>query len=92
MRIVWSRDAQDDVFDILSFYDRVDPELADEMVLRIERSPLPLIEFPALGPAVSGSDFRKWMVPGTPFILLYAIAETRIDIRRVRHVASNWTG
>lgn len=90
MRIVWSREAQDDVFDILFRYDAIDPALATEMSARIDRSPFPLGEFPLLGEEVAGGAFRKWSVAGTPFVLLYAPGDDRIEIRRVLHGASDW--
>ncbi len=90
-RIIWSREAQDDVFDIAEHYDHTDPDLANEIVLRIEQSPFPLREFPAMGEAVfADSPVRKWRLPKTPFLLFDVPADGCIEIRRVRHGASDW--
>lgn len=90
MRVIWSRDAQDDVFDIVIFYGLDDPALADEFVDRIEAAPVRLIDFPRLGRRLGGRATRKWSVPRTPFILLYVADDDRIEIERVVHVSSDW--
>jgi plasmid stabilization system protein ParE len=91
MHLIWSADAQNDVYDILEHYDRIDPALADEMALRIESGPLPLLDFAAIGALVEGrAPLRKWSVPASPFILLYIAAQATIEVRRVVHAASDW--
>lgn len=90
-RIIWSLSAQDDIFDIGDHYDKIDPSLADDIVERLERSILPLIDFPRLGSVVADRpNMRKWTVTGTPFLILYRVAPHAIEVRRVLHAASDW--
>jgi len=35
-------------------------------------------------------DVRKWNVRHTPFLLLYVVRGSDIEIRRVRHGAADW--
>ena len=91
MRLIWSRIAQNDVFDIADHYDAIDPELANRIVDRLRRAPMPLLAHPELGPRIDErSEARKWHVPGTPFLLLYVVADDRINVQRVVHAASDW--
>ena len=93
MRIlIWSLPARRDLLDIVAYYSRVSPQLADELVDRIESAPLVLCDYPDLGTPTVGRDVRKWLVPKTPFILFYHADRNRVAIRRVRHGASDWIG
>lgn len=90
--LVWSLPARRDLLDIVAYYSRVSPLLADELVDRIESAPLILCEYPDLGTPIVARDVRKWLVPKTPFILFYVADRKRVAIRRVRHGASDWQG
>lgn len=90
MRVIWSREAQDDVFGIAEYYDGIDPLLADSVVDRIEGAVVPLIDHPHIGPAVGDTGARKWRVARAPFIIFYVATEDRIDIQRVVHASSDW--
>jgi toxin ParE1/3/4 len=90
--LIWSQSARRDLLDIVAYYSRVSPQLADELVDRIESAPLILCDYPDLGTPTIGRDVRKWLVPKTPFILFYRADRSRVAIRRVRHGASDWTG
>ncbi|MDB5708042.1 MAG: hypothetical protein JWL96_112 [Sphingomonas bacterium] len=93
MRIlIWSLPARRDLLDIVAYYSRVSPQLADELVDRIESAPLILCDYPDLGTPTVGRDVRKWLVPKTLFILFYHADRKRVAIRRVRHGASDWAG
>ena len=46
MRIIWSRPAAADLFEIANYYDRIDPALAIDMIDRVENAPAPLIDNP----------------------------------------------
>ena len=90
MRIIWSRLARDDVFAIADYYDSIDPDLAESIVDRIDGAAQTLLTNPRIGPLVSQLGARKWNVPHTPFLLLYAVRGSEIEVRRVRHAASDW--
>ncbi|MBW8911738.1 MAG: type II toxin-antitoxin system RelE/ParE family toxin [Sphingomonas sp.] len=91
VRLIWSRPAAADLFDIADYYDRIDPRLAIEIIDRVENAPAPLLDNSRIGPVLDEEpEIRRWRIPGTPFLLLYAIRDETIEIRRVRHVASDW--
>ena len=91
MRVIWSHAAQDDVLDIADYYDRIAPNLADEILQRLEDASVPLIDFSQLGELIDvEGDVRKRSVAGTPYILLYVVASDRVEVQRVVHARSDW--
>lgn len=88
---VWSRDAQNDVFDIAGRYDAIDPALADAIVEQLETAVTRPDGFVGRGGDVEQlAGVRRWQVPRTPFVLLYAVGEERAEVLRVIHAASDW--
>ena len=91
MRVIWSRPATAELFDIADYYDRIDPDLALDIMTRVQGASAPLLDNPRIGAALDEvSGVRKWRITGTPFLLFYAINGDVIEVRRVRHSASNW--
>lgn len=88
-RVIWSFPARDDIFDILDYYDAIDPALADDIAARIDHGPTSLLSNPSIGSPVDGG-YRKWRVRGTPFLLFYVVRQAEIEIRRVRHYREHW--
>ena len=74
---------------ILAYYDRIDPELADRVEQSIDPAPQLLIDFPFAGPE-TGSGVRKWPVRGLPLYLLYKVGADWIEVSRIVHESQNW--
>lgn len=89
-RIIWSRPARNDIFEIAAYYDEMDADLAEAIVDRIGAASLPLLGHPRLGTPIKNAGIRKWLVRDTPYLPLYAVRGNEIEIRRVRHAASDW--
>ena len=90
MRVLWSRLARDDVFAIADYYDAIDQDLAEAILDRIDGAASTLLANPNIGRPVISLGVRKWSVRHTPFLLLYAVRGGEIEIRRVRHGATDW--
>lgn len=88
MRLIWSALARRDILRIFDYYWTISPDLAAELVARVEAAPLILLSYPNLG-TDSGRD-RKWNVPGTPFILLFRSERRAVRISRVHDARENW--
>jgi toxin ParE1/3/4 len=88
--IIWSVSAQRDLAKIDLYYQGISADFAD----RIGRSALAAARFlagnPMAGPAVEGTNKRKWIVSGTPYLIFYRLDGDRLRIVRVRHMAQNW--
>ena len=89
-RLIWSGPARRDLFAIAAEYGAIDPDLELAMLDRIERAPLALLDYPAMGSPTLEPDLRKWPIRHTPFLLLYSATPKEIEIRRVVHASSNW--
>lgn len=88
-RLLWGRHARADIDRIAAFYAPIEPGLPERLIDRIEKGPLLLLERPHVGTPI-GRGLRKWPVRHTPFLLLYVAIPDAIQIRRVRHAASDW--
>jgi plasmid stabilization system protein ParE len=88
--LIWSHPARRDLYAIAAYYGRLDPSLPEIFLERIEEAPLVLLDFPGLGSPTRSADVRRWRVPKTPFLLLYAEVSKGIQIRRVIHDRSDW--
>ncbi len=89
-RLSWSGPARRDLIAIAEHYGDIVPGLDDEMLARILDGPRLLLDHPNLGQSVGAFDLRKWTVRRTPFILIYRVTETVVEIARVHHAAEDW--
>ena len=93
-RVVWSKDAIDDLDGIIAYIAERNPTAARRVIDRIEQAGLRLGEIATGRPGrVSGTYER--VVPGLPYILAYAIqplpaGEELIVILRAIHGARDW--
>lgn len=90
MKLRWAVSARADLFRIADHYDEISVDLTDHIMDAIEEAPHILLEHPFAGPPLKNAPLRKWLVRGTPFLLLYRVARDRIEIARVLHTASDW--
>ncbi|MBV8686303.1 MAG: type II toxin-antitoxin system RelE/ParE family toxin [Alphaproteobacteria bacterium] len=90
MDLRWALRAREDIIDIAEFYEPVAAGLADSLLDKIAEAPLILLDHPNLGTPAGRGRYRKWTVRGTPFVLIYRVRGSYIEIARVRHAASDW--
>ncbi len=83
----WSRDAQADLATIDDEFKKIDPNTASRVGASALNAARFLADFPGAGPTVLNTRLRKWRVAGTPYILLYRLADGDLFIVRVIHVA-----
>ena len=87
-RLLWSRRARGELFEIADHYSQFDPLLAVDMLERIEAGPQPLLDFPFLGALTTGGS-GKWRARKTPYILFYDVSDAAIEVAAVRHVRTD---
>lgn len=90
-RIIWSGDARRELEQLNDWYAQFSVDLPLTLTLRIEAALIKLLDFPLLGASLPDSTRRKWVVRGTPYLVLYRPTPDGIRILSVRHVRSNWT-
>jgi toxin ParE1/3/4 len=89
-RLIWAGPARRDLFRIAAEAGEQDPDLPLILLERVEKAPLTLLDYPGMGTPLGTTRLRKWPVRKTPFILIYAERNDRVEIRRVLHAASDW--
>ena len=88
--IIWSSLAINDLRRIAEWLNvEVSPETAADYLTAIRDRSEMLKDFPRRGPRIS-DEARKLLVPATPYIILYDVAEMRIEVLRVFHNRENW--
>ena len=90
MELRWALRARGDLRRIYDHYSRISPALADEIIAEVERAPDILMDHPFAGPPLPHRTLRKWSVRDVPFVLLYRVLRSRVEIVRVVHAASDW--
>ena len=90
MRLLWSRQAEDDAASIVEFIARDKPGAAIEIGDAIEEHARRLRDFPKSGRRGRVKGTRELVVAGSPFILVYRILGDTIGIVRVLHGAQQW--
>jgi toxin ParE1/3/4 len=89
-RIIWSASA---VADLVALNDWLtqycDPTEAAEAIRAIQSQVAKLEQFPAVGSPLP-AGLRKLLIKDQPFILLYDVSASRLQILRVVHNRSDW--
>lgn len=82
-KVIWDRQANDDLDSIISYIDRFDPGAADRIGSRLYDLGESLADFPRRGrPAPDG---MREMPSVRPYVLSYTVEKELVTIRRVRH-------
>jgi toxin ParE1/3/4 len=89
-QIRWSQPARDDLRKIAKWLrDEASPATALVYLTAIKAKCRSLQDFPRRGPQV-GRDERKLIVNGTPYIILYRLVGSDIQIVRIYHDRADW--
>jgi toxin ParE1/3/4 len=90
MILEWTEPAASDLIEILDYIAEDNPAAALAAVDRIEQTSLRLTDFPLSGREGSLQDTRELPIPSLPFVIIYSIRETTVEILRVLHGAQRW--
>jgi toxin ParE1/3/4 len=83
-RLIWSKDARDDLADIFDYLGtHASREVADRRLRDIETAAQRLTEWPLTGRPRRelGPKLRSWAVP--PHIIFYCVTESAVEVVRV---------
>lgn len=86
MRIVWGDGAREDFLAAIAFLRANSPRGAERIGERILKCIALLERFPELAPVSRHRGLRQLVVPSTPYLVVYRIADDQIEIRAVIHV------
>jgi len=88
--LIWSTPAQIDLIDIDDFYRLEHAEVADRFGNVMIAAAEFISEHPKIGTIIDNTDFRKWTVRKTPYVLLYRPIAGGVEILRIRHMHEDW--
>jgi toxin ParE1/3/4 len=85
-RLVWSPEAEQDLFDIWSYLAReASPDIADKQLRTIDRACANLIEWPQSGRARDELAPEIRSVVAVPYVVFHRVTVSAIQIARVLH-------
>jgi addiction module RelE/StbE family toxin len=90
VRIVWLRAAERNLEAQLEYIAERNPPAADRLVDKIATTVARLANHPRRGRPGRVAGTRELVVPGTPYIVVYAVGRDYVRIHRVLHSAQRW--
>jgi toxin ParE1/3/4 len=85
VKLVWTRQAIEDLAEIRRYIADERPRAAAEIALRISRAATRLTRHPQIGRRSHLAGIRDLIVAGTPYIVPYRLRGDRIELLRVLH-------
>jgi addiction module RelE/StbE family toxin len=90
MHLRWSPAAADDLFGIFEYIRQDNPSAAERVAKAIYQSASDLVTFPNRGRTGRVEGTRELPLPSLPFIVIYRVTSTEIEIARIIHGAQRW--
>ena len=90
MTIVWSRTAVEDLKSLRAYIEEQNPRAAAKIADAIGRRVDSLKEFPGQGRPGRVPHTRELIIPETPFLVVYTVSGTTVQIAAVLHGARRW--
>lgn len=85
MKLAWSILALRDFEDATDYIATDNPAAARQIAERIEIAARKLTEYPFIGHLGDDENTREWLVPHTPYVLVYQLQDETVYILRVWH-------
>jgi len=90
VRIVWRRQAIDDLLTLQAYIGEDDPRAAARIARRIRSAVEGIASMPRIGRLGRVKGTRELVVAGTPYIVPYRLKVDEVQILRVYHGARRW--
>ncbi len=88
-QVIWAEAALRDLRSIDSFLSAANPDAALRVLKSIRTKADRLRSYPKSAPQLEG-DLRYLSIQGTPYVIVYRLAEGRVEVLRVRHAREDW--
>jgi addiction module RelE/StbE family toxin len=92
MQVRWTSPVAQDLEDIVLYIRRDSVESAKTVAKTLFDSANSLELFPSRGRAGRIIGTRELVVPSLPYIIVYEVTDTAIQIHHIYHAARNWPG
>jgi toxin ParE1/3/4 len=90
MKAIWSPTADRNADAIWEYIAQDNLDAADRILEQLRSSATGLERFPLMGRSGRMRGTRELVIPGTPYILIYRVSRTEIEIGRVIHAKQDW--
>ena len=90
MRVRWTPAAADDLENIANYLFEKTPENAARLIREIYAVPSSVARFPRSGRVGTKEGTREWVMPSLPYIIVYKVEGTTVNVVRVLHSSQNW--
>lgn len=90
-RLEWTTPAADELEAAQTYYHTLNPIAARMLARRIVEAARRLREYPQIGRLGLRAGTREWVVPRTPYVLVYRATARAVEILHVWHAAQDWT-
>ena len=89
VQVVWRTSAIADLQDIRAYISLDNPSAAVKLAQQLYSAGNALVEFPNRGRPTDINGIRELVIAGTPFLLVYRVTETEVQILKVWHGAQD---
>lgn len=90
MTVQWTQPALQHLREAREYIEIDNPTAAARQIDLIQAAVNQLRAFPMMGRAGRRGGTRELPVPGTPYIMVYRVKETAVQVLAVLHGARNW--
>jgi addiction module RelE/StbE family toxin len=90
LKVRWTRPALVDFIEAQTFIGRHDPTAAQQIARRLWEAVEGLKDHPQIGRPGHAAGTRERVVPRTPYLIVYRVANETVDILRLWHGRRNW--
>lgn len=90
MRVIWSSPAEADLDDLVRHIAAENLAAALAQEERIHEAVARLGEYPRMGRVGRRPMSRELVVSGTPYVVVYYVSDTQVEVARVMHGARAW--
>ncbi len=88
--VKWTRPAISDLIEAQSYIEQENPQAAKMIAKRIWNGAQSLNEQPRVGRMGKVEGTREWVIQRTPYLIVYRINATQIEILHLYHGKQNW--
>jgi len=92
MHIVWRKNALEDLRNARAYLEKQDTGVATRVVGAIVHAVAMLATTPYIGRPGRVDETRELVIPGTPYLVAYAVIADDLVILDVLHYAQEWPG
>jgi addiction module RelE/StbE family toxin len=90
MKIKWLKRAFQNLENIANYLQQDNPEIAIQVILKIQTGIEKLADFPLMGRKGRVASTRELVIINTPYVIIYRIKNNSVEILRILHSAQKF--